>query len=135
MVGAVQNSALNRQGIVDICGATELKEELDLYTCPRTGAVTKYFKVATDRGISWEEATRLLAEQRDSAESGFYRATYQAAANKEIFVLALRKASLAAASAVSSSFFHLVRPNTGFSPIETHRPHRTCSFHVADAGR
>ena len=98
-----------------------MKEELDLYTCPRTGATTKYFRIATDRGIPWEEATRLLEEQRDSVEPGFYRATYQAAANKEIYVLALRKASLAAAPAASSSFFHLVRPNTGFAPVETHR--------------
>ena len=95
-------------------------EEIDLYTCPRTGAIAKYFKISTDRGISWETATRLLAEQHDE-ESGFYHATYQAASNKPIYVLALKKSTLASASSMNANFFHLVRPNTGYSPIETPR--------------
>ena len=105
---------------MDLCGEVEVKEEVDLFTCPRTGAVAKYFKFSTDRGISWETATRLLAEQCDE-ESGFYHATFQAASTRDIYVLALKKSTLAASSSMSSNFFHLIRPNTGYSPIETSR--------------
>jgi hypothetical protein len=99
-----------------LCGDIELKDEVDLYTCPRTGAIAKYFKVSTDRGISWAAANRLLTEQRDD-ESGFY----QSESSRDTFVLALKKSTFAATNSMSSGFFHLLRPNTGYSPVETHR--------------
>ena len=49
------------QGIVDICGATSIEEECELYKCPRTGAVATYVRIATDRGVSWEKA--LVSEE------------------------------------------------------------------------
>ena len=58
----------------------------------------------------------LLTDQRED-ESGFYRSV----GSKEYFVLALKKSSFATDSSMCSGFFHLVRPNTGFSPVETHR--------------
>jgi hypothetical protein len=107
------------QGILDICGQTSLEEESDLYTCPRTGAVAKYYRVSTDRGVSWEQALTHLSQQSDK-ESGFYQATYQAASKSDLFVLALNKKEIFPVSSMSSKYYHLVRPNTGFLPLETH---------------
>ena len=105
------------QGIVDICGNTKLEEESILYACPRTGAVAKYYRISTDRGVSWLQATQLLSEQ-DDTESGFYE--YQGAMKKSNFVLALKKRDIFPASSMNSRYYHIVRPNTGFHPIETH---------------
>jgi hypothetical protein len=108
------------QGILDICGKTSLEEECNLYTCPLTGAVTKYFRVSTDRGVSWDQALALLSEQIDE-ESGFYQAKYHSASKNELYALALKKKEILPVSTMTSKYYHLVRPNTGFHPMETHQ--------------
>lgn len=109
------------QGIVDLSGEIELEEESVLYRCPRTGAVVTYFRVKMDRGVSWEAAMHLLAQQPDDG-SGFFQAEYRSASGEGEFVLALRKREVCAVAACQKKvkYFHLVRPNTGYHPAETY---------------
>jgi hypothetical protein len=104
---------------LDICGKTSLEEECNLYTCPVTGAITKYYRVSTDRGVSWDQALALLSEQIDR-ESGFYQAKYHSASKNELYALVLKKKEIFPVSTMTSKYYHLVRPNTGFHPLETH---------------
>jgi hypothetical protein len=56
-------------GICDVAAANiSLQSEQELFACPRTGATVVYCKLQSDRGVSFEEAQRLLRIQRDLYE-------------------------------------------------------------------
>ena len=56
------------EGICDVAGKNKHVVKVEkLYECPRTGAVTEYVQLASDRGVSWEEANRLLKDAQEYA--------------------------------------------------------------------
>ena len=116
----VNDDCTRSQGICDVAGKNKHVCKVEkLYECPRTGAVTEYVHLASDRGVSWEEANRLLEEQKEYASennlqddrSGFYR---DDSSQKDFrFVLALRRKQAAGDSRLARYIF--IRPNTGNS--------------------
>lgn len=108
------------EGISDVAGKNKhIKSKELLYECPRTGAVTEHVEILTDRGVSWEEAERLLAEQQAYCDehalvddrSGFYKADGR---NEDfLYFLALRKRQPLGVK--RSPYYIYVRPNTGNS--------------------
>jgi len=114
------------EGISDVAGKNKRVVKIEkLYECPRTGAVTEYVQLTTDRGVSWEEAVRLLEEQKAySAEyelvddkSGFYEGS---STNSDFkYFLAIRRKQPPGVKNSPSYIF--VRPNTGNSRTDSYR--------------
>jgi hypothetical protein len=56
---------LSAEGICDVAGKQKRVVKTErLYECPRTGSVTDYVQLSTDRGVSWEEAIAMLENQK-----------------------------------------------------------------------
>jgi hypothetical protein len=111
------------EGISDVAGKNKqvARREL-LYECPRTGAITEHVEVRTDRGVSWEEAERMLEEHEAYSEeheilddrSGFYKDEGTNADYR--YFLALRKSQPLGDK--RSPYYILVRPNIGNSRVD-----------------
>jgi hypothetical protein len=114
------------EGISDVAGKNKRVVKIEkLYECPGTGAVTEYVQLTTDRGVSWDEAVRLLEDQKAySAEhelvddkSGFYEGS---STNSDFkYFLAIRRKQPPGVKNSPSYIF--VRPNTGNSATDYNR--------------
>ena len=112
------------EGISDVAGKNKRVVKVErLYECPRTGAVTEYIQLTTDRGVSWEEAERLLEEQKaysvehelEDDRSGFY----EGGSGDYKYFLAIRRKQPPGVK--NSPYYIFVRPNTGNSRVDSHK--------------
>ena len=138
-------------GICDVAAANiSLQSEERLFECPRTGAAVVYCKLQSDRGVSFEEAQRLLESQRqlytaqlEAAElqqaaqrqnerdgrsakrpqidhSGFYVGKDRRTGGETVVFLAIKQQHMPGVRPMQ--FYHIIRPHTGHSThVQHHR--------------